>query len=44
MATTETRWGTSENAEATAAWDGPLYDRFVEFRHLLTDGLGRHGG
>jgi ubiquinone/menaquinone biosynthesis C-methylase UbiE len=32
-----------ENAEAIAAWDGPLYDRFVRFRHLLTGGLGMHG-
>jgi SAM-dependent methyltransferase len=31
------------NAEAIAAWDGPLYDRFVQFRHIVTDGLGAHG-
>src|SRR5689334_12687104 len=31
------------NAEAIAAWDGPLYDRFVQFREVLTDGLGVHG-
>lgn len=31
------------NEEATAAWDGPLFDRFVRFRHLLTVGLGVHG-
>lgn len=31
------------NAEAIAAWDGPLYDRFVEFRQIVTDGLGAHG-
>src|SRR3954447_20444716 len=31
------------NAEAIEAWDGPLFDRFVRFRHLLTDGLGAHG-
>src|SRR5690242_13764802 len=31
------------NAEAIAAWDGPLYDRFVEFRKIVTDGLGAHG-
>jgi ubiquinone/menaquinone biosynthesis C-methylase UbiE len=40
---TETRWGGGVNAEAIAAWDGPLFDRFVRFRHLLTDGLGVHG-
>jgi SAM-dependent methyltransferase len=37
------RWGDGANAEATAAWDGPLFDRFVQFRHLLTSGLGAHG-
>jgi ubiquinone/menaquinone biosynthesis C-methylase UbiE len=31
------------NAEAIAAWDGPLYDRFVQFRRIVTDGLGVHG-
>jgi SAM-dependent methyltransferase len=31
------------NEEATAAWDGPLFDRFLEFRHLVTVGLGNHG-
>jgi SAM-dependent methyltransferase len=31
------------NAEAIEAWDGPLYDRFVRFRHLVTEGLGIHG-
>ena len=40
---TETRWGSGVNAEAIQAWDGPLFDRFVRFRHLLTTGLGVHG-
>src|SRR4051794_22350699 len=31
------------NEEAIEAWDGPLYDRFVHFRHLLVGGLGVHG-
>jgi hypothetical protein len=31
------------NAEAIAAWDGPLHDRFVQFRKIGTDGLGVHG-
>jgi ubiquinone/menaquinone biosynthesis C-methylase UbiE len=31
------------NSEAIAAWDGPLYDRFVEFREIVTTGLGAHG-
>jgi ubiquinone/menaquinone biosynthesis C-methylase UbiE len=34
---------TSANAEAIQAWDGPLYDRFVRFRHIVTTGLGAHG-
>lgn len=33
----------SQNAEAIAAWDGPLYDRFVRFREIVTSGLGSHG-
>jgi ubiquinone/menaquinone biosynthesis C-methylase UbiE len=33
----------SANAEAIAAWDGPLYDRFVEFRAIVTTGLAIHG-
>jgi SAM-dependent methyltransferase len=31
------------NAEAIEAWDGPLYDRFVRFRDIVTTGLGAHG-
>ena len=34
---------TNANAEATEAWDGPLFDRFVEYRHLIIDGLANHG-
>jgi SAM-dependent methyltransferase len=30
------------NEEAIEAWDGPLFDRFVQFRHLLVTGLGVH--
>ena len=33
----------SVNAEAIEAWDGPLYDRFVRFRDIVTTGLGAHG-
>jgi ubiquinone/menaquinone biosynthesis C-methylase UbiE len=33
----------SANAEAIAAWDGALYDRFVRFRPIVTTGLGAHG-
>jgi len=35
--------GAAANAEAIEAWDGPLYDRFVQFRELLITGLGMHG-
>ena len=31
------------NEEAIRAWDGPLYDAFVRFRHVMTTGLGAHG-
>jgi ubiquinone/menaquinone biosynthesis C-methylase UbiE len=31
------------NDEAIRAWDGPLYDRFVRFREIVTAGLGAHG-
>jgi SAM-dependent methyltransferase len=43
MATSETRWGSGENAEAIQAWDGPLFDRWIKFRHIVTTGLGAHG-
>ncbi len=31
------------NEEAHQAWYGPPFDRFVEFRDLVTTGLGAHG-
>jgi ubiquinone/menaquinone biosynthesis C-methylase UbiE len=31
------------NDEAIRAWDGPLYERFVRFREVVTTGLGSHG-
>src|SRR5947208_12073404 len=40
---TRTELPDSPNAEITEAWDGPLYDRFVQFRELVTTGLGAHG-
>jgi SAM-dependent methyltransferase len=43
VSSTDTRWGTGVNAEAIQAWDGPLFDRFVKFRHIVTTGLGAHG-
>src|SRR5215212_10455893 len=30
------------NEEAVEAWDGVLFDRFVQYRHILTSGLGLH--
>jgi ubiquinone/menaquinone biosynthesis C-methylase UbiE len=43
MSTLETGPRTGANAEAIEAWDGPLYDRFVRFRHIVVGGLGAHG-
>src|SRR6478672_5994631 len=31
------------NAEATEAWDGPLFERFVQYRHIVVAGLAKHG-
>jgi hypothetical protein len=31
------------NAEAIEAWDGPLFDRFVRYRHIVVAGLTRYG-
>jgi SAM-dependent methyltransferase len=31
------------NAEAIAAWDGPLFDRFVAYRHIVVEGLKHFG-
>jgi SAM-dependent methyltransferase len=42
-ATSDTRRGIGENAEAIEAWDGPLFERFVRFREIVTTGLGAHG-
>jgi SAM-dependent methyltransferase len=33
----------TSNEEIIEAWDGVLFDRFVEFREVLVDGLGAHG-
>lgn len=33
----------ASNREATEAWSGPLFDCFVQFRDLVTAGLGAHG-
>ena len=34
---------TSANAEATQAWDGPLFERFVQYRDIIVGGLANHG-
>src|SRR4029077_18841647 len=31
------------NEEATEAWSGPLFERFVRFRPYVAEGLGAHG-
>jgi SAM-dependent methyltransferase len=31
------------NAEAIEAWDTVLFDKFMRFRPLVTEGLGKHG-
>jgi len=33
----------ASNREAAEAWSGPLFDRFVRYRELVTEGLGAHG-
>ena len=33
----------ASNREAAEAWSGPLFDRFVKFRDIVTAGLGAHG-
>ncbi len=33
----------SLNAEAIEAWDGPLFDRFVKYRHIIVSGLKQFG-
>jgi SAM-dependent methyltransferase len=33
----------AENREATDAWSGPLFERFVRYRELVAEGLGAHG-
>jgi ubiquinone/menaquinone biosynthesis C-methylase UbiE len=35
--------GPAANAEAIEAWDGPLFERFVRFREIVTTGLASHG-
>jgi len=44
MSETETGIRTPpDNDEATEAWNGPLYERWVEFRDVVVDGIVPHG-
>jgi SAM-dependent methyltransferase len=44
MNTTESAVAISQsNAEAIEAWDGPLFDRFVKYRHIVVAGLEKFG-
>lgn len=43
MSTSTDQQMTSGNAETTEAWDGPLFDRFLQFREIMTTGLGAFG-
>jgi ubiquinone/menaquinone biosynthesis C-methylase UbiE len=43
MSTTAPDQQVGANEEAIRAWDGPLYERFVRFREIVTTGLGAHG-
>ena len=33
----------TSNAQAIEAWDGPLFERFVQYRHIVVAGLSGHG-
>ena len=35
--------GVAANAEAIEAWDGPLFDRFLRYRHIVVAGLSHYG-
>ena len=41
MSATEQQSMPLGNAEAIEAWDGPLFDRFVQYRHIVVEGLSR---
>jgi ubiquinone/menaquinone biosynthesis C-methylase UbiE len=43
MSATSAGSARSENAETTEAWDGPLFDRFLQFKEVLTTGLAAFG-
>lgn len=41
--TEQQRAAFEDNAEAIEAWDGPLFERFVQYRHIVVTGLTAHG-
>jgi ubiquinone/menaquinone biosynthesis C-methylase UbiE len=43
MGTAASEQHVGANDEAIRAWDGPLYERFVRFREIVTTGLRAHG-
>src|SRR5688572_30723851 len=43
MSSTDVAPVSSANAEAVEAWDGPLFDRFVTYRHIVVTGLTAYG-
>jgi SAM-dependent methyltransferase len=43
MSATEQQVESSADSEAIEAWDGPLFERFVQYRHIVVAGLGGHG-
>jgi SAM-dependent methyltransferase len=43
MSTTAGNPPASTNAEAIEAWDGPLFERFVKYRHIVVAGLKAFG-
>jgi SAM-dependent methyltransferase len=43
MSTVERDSSLGANAEAIEAWDGPLFERFVKYRHIVVTGLRNHG-
>jgi SAM-dependent methyltransferase len=43
MSTVERDSSLGANAEAIEAWDGPLFERFVKYRHIVVAGLRNHG-
>jgi SAM-dependent methyltransferase len=43
MSAIEQDAGLAANAETTQAWDGPLFERWVKYRHVVVVGSAAHG-